>query len=118
MGRSTKKGPFVDEHLSKKVQELNRTRERRVIKTWSRRSTITPEMVGHTIAVHDGRQHIANYVTEQMGGHTLGERSPQRSFYGDGEPSTKRVQPRARGRADIVTRRSSHVTVIVAESGG
>src|SRR2546428_831827 len=84
MGRSTKKGPFVDEHLSKKIQELNRTRERRVIKTWSRRSTITPEMVGHTIAVYDGRKHVPIYVTEQMVGHKLGEFSPTRIFKGHG----------------------------------
>jgi len=84
MGRSTKKGPFVDEHLLKKIRELNKTRERRVIKTWSRRSTILPEMVGHTIAVYDGRKHIPVYVTEQMVGHKLGEFSPTRTFKGHG----------------------------------
>ena len=84
MGRSTKKGPFVDEHLLKKIRELNRTRERRVLKTWSRRSTILPEMVGHTIAVYDGHKHIPVYLTEQMVGHTLGEFSPTRSFKGHG----------------------------------
>src|SRR5881296_1434499 len=80
MGRSTKKGPFVDEHLIEKIRELNRTRERRVIKTWSRRSTIVPEMVGHTIAVYDGRKHVPIYVAEQMVGHKLGEFSPTRIF--------------------------------------
>lgn len=84
MGRSTKKGPFVDEHLLKKVRELNKSRERRVIKTWSRRSTVLPEMVGHTIAVYDGRRHIPVYITEQMVGHKLGEFSPTRTFKGHG----------------------------------
>lgn len=84
MGRSTKKGPFVDEHLAKKVRELNRSRERRVVKTWSRRSTITPDMVGHTIAVYDGRKHVPVYISEQMVGHKLGEFSPTRSFKGHG----------------------------------
>ncbi len=84
MGRSTKKGPFVDEHLAKKIQELNRSRERRVVKTWSRRSTIVPDMVGHTIAVYDGRKHVPVYITEQMVGHKLGEFSPTRTFKGHG----------------------------------
>src|SRR5438874_8573556 len=84
MGRSTKKGPFVDEHLIEKVRELNRTRERRVIKTWSRRSTIVPLMVGHTIAVYDGRKHVPVYVTENMVGHKLGEFSPTRTFKSHG----------------------------------
>lgn len=84
MGRSRKKGPFVDEHLLKKVQELNRARERRVIKTWSRRSTILPEFVGHTIAVYDGRKHVPIYITEQMVGHKLGEFAPTRTFRGHG----------------------------------
>jgi small subunit ribosomal protein S19 len=69
LARSIKKGPFVDDHLSKKVAELNTTRERRVVKTWSRRSTITPDMVGHTIAVHNGRKFIPVYVAENMVGH-------------------------------------------------
>lgn len=84
MGRSTKKGPFVDEHLQKKIRELNRSRERRVIKTWSRRSTIVPEMIGHTIAVYDGRKHVPIYVTEQMVAHKLGEFAPTRTFRGHG----------------------------------
>ena len=84
MGRSTKKGPFVDDHLVKKIRELNRSRERRVIKTWSRRSTIVPEMVGHTIAVYDGRKHVPIYITEQMVAHKLGEFSPTRTFKGHG----------------------------------
>lgn len=84
MGRSKKKGPFVDAHLLEKVRELNRTRERRVIKTWSRRSTIIPEMVGFTIAVYDGRKHVPIYISEQMVGHKLGEFAPTRTFRGHG----------------------------------
>ena len=80
MPRSLKKGPFVDDHLLKKVDALNETGEKKVIKTWSRRSTIIPEMVGHTIAVHDGRKHVPVYITESMVGHKLGEFSPTRTF--------------------------------------
>ncbi len=80
MARSLKKGPFVDSHLLKKVDEQNAKGEKRVIKTWSRDSTIFPEMVGHTIAVHDGRRHVPIYVTENMVGHKLGEFSPTRTF--------------------------------------
>ena len=80
MSRSLKKGPFVDEHLLKKVDEQNEAGERKVIKTWSRRSTIIPDMVGHTIAVHDGRKHVPVYVTESMVGHKLGEFAPTRTF--------------------------------------
>ena len=80
MARSLSKGPFIDEHLLKKVEELNRKGEKRVIRTWSRRSTVIPEMVGHTIAVHDGRKHVPVYVTESMVGHKLGEFSPTRTF--------------------------------------
>lgn len=82
MGRSLKKGPFADDHLLKKVQELNEKNEKRVIKTWSRRSTIFPEFVGHTFAVHDGRKHVPVYVTEDMVGHKLGEFVPTRTFKG------------------------------------
>ena len=80
MPRSIKKGPFVDEHLMVKVAEMNRKGEKRVIKTWSRRSTIVPEMIGHTIAVHDGRKHVPIYVSESMVGHKLGEFAPTRIF--------------------------------------
>ncbi len=80
MPRSIKKGPFVDEHLAKKVEDLNRRRDKRVIKTWSRRSTVTPEMVGHTIAIHDGRKHVPVYISESMVGHKLGEFAPTRIF--------------------------------------
>ncbi len=82
MPRSVKKGPFLDDHLLKKIKHLNETNERIVIKTWSRRSTIIPEMVGHTIAVHNGRKFIPVYITENMVGHKLGEFSPTRTFKG------------------------------------
>ncbi len=80
MSRSLKKGPFVDEHLLAKIDAQNAAGERKVVKTWSRRSTIIPDMVGHTIAVHDGRKHVPVYVTESMVGHKLGEFSPSRTF--------------------------------------
>ena len=82
MPRSLKKGPFVDDHLQKKVDAMNASGDRKVIKTWSRRSTITPDMVGHTLAVHDGRKHVPVYVTEAMVGHKLGEFAPTRLFRG------------------------------------
>ena len=84
MARSLKKGPFVDGHLRVKVEGLNARNEKKVIKTWSRRSTIVPEMIGHTIAVHNGKKFIPVYVTEQMIGHKLGEFAPTRSFKGHG----------------------------------
>jgi len=80
MARSIKKGPFLDEHLIKTITRMNQTNEKRVQKTWSRRSTIVPEMVGHTIAVHNGRMHVPVFVTENMVGHKLGEFSPTRKF--------------------------------------
>jgi small subunit ribosomal protein S19 len=82
MGRSVKKGPFTDDHLEKKVDTLNAANEKKVIKTWSRRSTILPEFVGHTIAVHNGKKFIPVYVTENMVGHKMGEFSPTRTFKG------------------------------------
>ena len=82
MPRSLKKGPFVDDHLREKVDELNERNEKKVIKTWSRRSTVLPEMIGHTIAVHNGKKFIPVYVTEQMVGHKLGEFAPTRTFKG------------------------------------
>ena len=82
MTRSLKKGAFVDDHLTKKVDAMNRANEKKVIRTWSRRSTITPEMVGHTMAVHNGKKFVPVYVTENMVGHKLGEFSPTRSFRG------------------------------------
>ena len=82
MGRSVKKGPFVQAVLLKRVQEMNAAGEKRVLKTWSRSSTIFPDFVGHTFAVHDGRKHVPVYVTEDMVGHKLGEFAPTRTFKG------------------------------------
>jgi len=103
MSRSIKKGAFVDAHLSKKVAALNDSREKKVIKTWSRRSTIIPDMVGHTIAVHNGRKFIPVYVAENMVGHKLGEFAPTRIFKGhSGRKAAEAgaaVAPAAGGRA-------------------
>ena len=82
MGRSLKKGPYCEPKLLKKIQQMNESGEKRVIKTWARGSTIFPEMVGHTLAVHDGRKHIPIYITEDMVGHKLGEFAPTRFFRG------------------------------------
>ncbi|MDH4161066.1 MAG: 30S ribosomal protein S19 [Nitrospirota bacterium] len=84
MPRSVKKGPFVDGHLTKKVEAMNASGDKKLIKTWSRRSTILPEFVGHTMAVHNGKKFIPVYVTENMVGHKLGEFSPTRTFKGHG----------------------------------
>ena len=84
MSRSLKKGPYVEEKLLDKIKIMNDKNEKRVIKSWSRRSTIFPEMVGHTIAVHDGRKHVPVYITEDMVGHKLGEFAPTRTFRGHG----------------------------------
>ena len=82
MSRSSKKGPYVDERLLKRVEEQNASKERKMLKTWSRASTIFPEMVGHTIAVHDGRKHVPVFVSESMVGHKLGEFAPTRLYRG------------------------------------
>ena len=82
MGRSVKKGPFVQPVLLKRIQEMNKAGEKRILKTWSRASTIFPDFVGHTIAVHDGRKHVPVYITEDMVGHKLGEFAPTRTFKG------------------------------------
>src|SRR3954468_4712875 len=82
MARSLKKGPWIDDHLMKKIVAMNAANDRKVVKTWSRRSTITPEMVGHTLAVYNGRKFIPVYITENMVGHKLGEFSPTRTFKG------------------------------------
>ncbi len=84
MARSIKKGFFVDDHLSKKVEAMNAAGDKKLIKTWSRRSTITPDMIGHTIAVHDGRKHVPVFVTENLIGHKLGEFAPTRTYRGHG----------------------------------
>ena len=90
MGRSIKKGPFVQPVLLKRVQEMNKAGEKRILKTWSRSSTIFPDFVGHTFAVHDGKKHVPVYVTEYMVGHKLGEFAPTRTFKGHaGSKSTK-----------------------------
>ena len=90
MSRSIKKGPFVQEALLKRVKEMNANNEKKVLKTWSRSSTIFPDFVGHTIAVHDGRKHVPVYVTEDMVGHKLGEFAPTRTFKGHaGSKTTK-----------------------------
>jgi small subunit ribosomal protein S19 len=80
MSRSLKKGPFVDTHLLEKVEQMNRANEKKVTRTWSRRSTVVPEMLGHTLAVHNGRKFIPVYITENMVGHKLGEFAPTRTF--------------------------------------
>ncbi len=82
MGRSVKKGPFVEERLMKRITEMNESGEKRVVKSWSRASTIFPDFVGHTIALHDGRKHVPVYVTEDMVGHKLGEFVPTRTYRG------------------------------------
>lgn len=82
MARSLKKGPFIDDHLMKKVEAMTESEKKQVIKTWSRRSTIFPNFVGHTIAVYDGRKHVPVYVTEDMVGHKLGEFAPTRTYKG------------------------------------
>ncbi len=91
MPRSVSKGPFVDAHLLKKVEQMNETRNRKIIKTWSRRSTVTPEMIGHTFAVHNGKKFIPVFVTENMVGHKLGEFSPTRFFKGHGAARTEKA---------------------------
>ena len=84
MSRSLKKGPFIADHLLKKIEALNAKNEKKVVKTWSRASTIIPDMVGHTIAVHNGRQHVPVVVSDQMVGHKLGEFAPTRTYRGHG----------------------------------
>jgi small subunit ribosomal protein S19 len=91
MGRSIKKGPYIDAKLLKKVQKMGSSGEKKIIKTWSRRSTIIPEMIGFTFAVHNGMKHIPVYVTENMVGHKLGEFSPTRTFRGHGEAHTEKA---------------------------
>src|SRR3989304_2382631 len=139
MSRSTKKGPYADPKLLKKVEQVVRSGQKSVIRTWSRRSTIMPEMVGLTIAVHDGRRHVPLFITENMVGPKLGEfglappfRRPAgptaknnynlqprtlriaKAYVGDGMVY-KRTLPRARGRADQMRRRRSNITIVVSE---
>jgi small subunit ribosomal protein S19 len=93
VSRSSKKGPFVEDRLLSRIEEMNKTGEKRMVRTWSRTSTVFPEMVGHTIAVHDGRKHVPVFVSEQMVGHKLGEFAPTRTFRshsGDRQAQVKR----------------------------
>ena len=92
MSRSSKKKPFVQEKLLKRIEEMNKTGSKEVLKTWSRASTIYPQMVGHTIAVHDGRKHVPIYITEEMIGHKLGEFAPTRAFKGHAGEKTSKVK--------------------------
>ncbi len=94
MSRSSKKGPFVDERLMRRVEEMNASGQKRPVRTWSRTSTVFPEMVGHTIAVHDGRKHVPVYITESMVGHKLGEFAPTRAFrtHGSGAERAARAK--------------------------
>lgn len=94
MARSLKKGPFCDAHLLKKVDAQNAANTKNIIKTWSRRSTIFPEMIGHTIAVHDGRKHVPVYITEDMVGHKLGEFALTRTYRGHGKDAEKKSKVR------------------------
>ena len=101
MARSTKKGPFIDSHLQAKIEDMNQRNEKKVLRTWSRRSTVIPEMVGHTLAVHNGKKFIPVYITENMEGHTLGEFSMTRSLKGHSvkaatETAAKPAAPPAR----------------------
>jgi len=94
MSRSLKKGPFIDDHLLKKVENSNKNNDKSVIRTWSRRSTIFPQMVGLTIAVHDGRKHVPVYITEDMVGHKLGEFAMTRTYRGHGKDAERRSKLR------------------------
>ena len=94
MSRSSKKGPFAEERLLQRVRQMNDTGDKRVVRTWSRTSTIFPEMVGHTIAVHDGRKHVPVFVSEQMVGHKLGEFAPTRTFRGHSGDRQAQVKKR------------------------
>ena len=94
MARSLKKGPFADHHLLAKVEKMNEQEKKQVIKTWSRRSTIFPTMVGHTIALHDGRKHVPVFITEDMVGHKLGEFALTRTYRGHGKDAEKKSRVR------------------------
>jgi small subunit ribosomal protein S19 len=92
MGRSSKKGPYIDAKLRAKIDNLNRGNERRVIRTWARACTVYPDMIGHTIAIHNGRAHVPIFITEQMVGHKLGEFAPTRSFRGHGKDADRKAR--------------------------
>ena len=99
MSRSTKKGPFISPSLRDKIEKMNQTRDKKVIRTWARASVIYPEMVGHTIAVHDGRKHVPVFISENMVGHRLGEFAPTRNFRGHGTHVEKTTGHKAAGPA-------------------
>ena len=94
MSRSSKKGPFVEERLLSRIQRMNESGSKQMVRTWSRSSTVFPEMVGHTIAVHDGRKHVPVFLTEQMVGHKLGEFAPTRTYRGHGNDRTAKMKGR------------------------
>lgn len=94
MGRSLKKGPYIDERLVKKLEAMGTGNERRVLKSWNRAATIVPEMIGHTVAVYDGRRHVPIYLTEEMIGHKLGEFAPTRTFRGHGAHTERSTAPK------------------------
>ena len=106
MGRSVKKGPYVQPVLLKRVQEMNAAGEKKIVKTWSRASTIFPDFVGHTIAVHDGRKHVPVYVTEDMVGHKLGEFAPTRTFRGPRRLARTTVN---NGRKECIAWKQGHI---------
>jgi small subunit ribosomal protein S19 len=89
LARSSKKGPYIDEKLRKKIEDMNRQSDRRVLRTWARASTIFPDMIGHTVAVYDGRRHVPIFITEQMVGHKLGEFAPTRTYRGHGRDAER-----------------------------
>jgi small subunit ribosomal protein S19 len=97
MSRSLKKGPFIDPKLLKKIEQMNEKNEKKVVRTWSRASTIFPQMIGHTIAVHDGRRHVPIYITENMVGHKLGEFAPTRHFRGHASASAEKTTEATKG---------------------
>jgi small subunit ribosomal protein S19 len=117
MGRSLKKGPFIDLHLLEKVEAMNRANEKKVIKTWSRRSTVAPEMVGHTVAVHNGKKFVPVYLTENMVGHKLGEFAPTRFFKGHTTKAEKAAQMAAAAAAATATAPGGAGTTAGAPSG-
>ena len=94
MSRSSKKGPFIDDRLLSRIEAMNATNEKRMVRTWSRSSTVFPDMVGHTIAVHDGRKHVPVFVSQQMVGHNLGEFAPTRTFRGHAGDNKTQVKKR------------------------
>jgi small subunit ribosomal protein S19 len=114
MGRSLKKGPFINEKLLRRIDEMNAANDKKVVKTWSRPSTVFPQMVGHTIAVHDGKKHVPVYITEDMVGHRLGEFAPTRTYRGHG--SDKSTKIRKTTKIDFTT--VTQVGPATSQSGG